>query len=204
MISTYNDLKNAVADWLNRADLETAIPGFVALAEAQAGRRLRVRQMLRRATGVLDGARIALPSDFLAMRTVLLRTVPPVPLAYVTPPQADGMRAAGPGRPAFHTLLGHEVELLPVPDARYTVEIAYYARIPSLSEAVPANWLLAEAPDVYLYGTLLQSAPYLRDDERVATWAGLYERAVSDLEGADQRASYGGAALTIRTEGPCP
>ena len=43
--------------------------------------------------------------------------------------------------------------------------------------AVGAGWLLLDAPDVYLYGTLIQSAPYLQDDARTQTWAALYAAA---------------------------
>jgi hypothetical protein len=32
-ITTYSELKTAVADWLNRADLTSVIPDFIALAK---------------------------------------------------------------------------------------------------------------------------------------------------------------------------
>ncbi len=45
-LTTYNELKTSVGDWLNRTDLTTVIPDFIALAEAQIERQLRTRQMI--------------------------------------------------------------------------------------------------------------------------------------------------------------
>jgi hypothetical protein len=66
-----------------------------------------------------------------------------------------------------------------------------------LSTSNTTNWLLTSNPDIYLYGALLQAAPYLQDDARIQTWATLYERALNDSQTADDRgASSGGALLT--------
>lgn len=46
------------------------------------------------------------------------------------------------------------------------------------------NWLLTAHPDVYLYGTLVESAPYLKDDARVAVWEQRYQDAVAGIAGS--------------------
>jgi hypothetical protein len=74
----------------------------------------------------------------------------------------------------------------------------YYAQIPSLSVSNTTNWLLTEAPDVYLYATLIQSAPYLKEDERIGTWAGIYQRLLADLKVSDERARIGSSKLVAR------
>ena len=51
---------------------------------------------------------------------------------------------------------------------------AYQLPITSLSETNAANWLITDHPDVYFYATLKHSAPYLKEDERISLWAGLY------------------------------
>lgn len=53
-LSTFSGLKAAVADYLNRDDLTSVIPGFIALAEAKFNRKLRARQMIKRATATID------------------------------------------------------------------------------------------------------------------------------------------------------
>ena len=78
--------------------------------------------------------------------------------------------------------------------------MVYYAKIASLSDSNTTNWLLAKHPDIYLYGALIQSAPYLKDDERVATWMSLYERMLEDMEKADERALFSGAVIKVRAK----
>ena len=54
-------------------------------------------------------------------------------------------------------------------------------------------------PDIYLYGALLQSAPFLKDDARVPIWDGLYQRAIEALNLESDRAEISGATLIART-----
>jgi hypothetical protein len=69
-----------------------------------------------------------------------------------------------------------------------------------LSVSNASNWILARHPDVYLYGSLLQAAPYLRDDERVGLWAPLYAQAIEDMLIQDSRAavSQGRVAMKVK------
>lgn len=64
MITTYGTLKDAVASWLARADLDSQIPTFVQFAHARINRDVRVAAMQATATGtVSDTNTITLPSD---------------------------------------------------------------------------------------------------------------------------------------------
>ena len=49
-ISTYSELKTAVENWLDRADLTERVPEFISLGEARIARRLRVRGIEQRST----------------------------------------------------------------------------------------------------------------------------------------------------------
>lgn len=197
-IASHSDLVAAVGAWLNRDDLAGNIPDFIALAEADLGRKLRLRQMIKRATAVMDEEYEALPPDWLEGVSLTLQTVPAVMLEYVTPAQMaayKGLTMAG--SPRYYTIKGSEFQLYPAPNGE-TVEMEYFATIPALSADAPTNWLLALSPDAYLYGALTSSAPFLREDERVATWAQLYQNAIDGLTGADERAKRSGAPLSIR------
>lgn len=55
--------------------------------------------------------------------------------------------------------------------------------LPSLMTTDP-NWLLTAHPDIYLYGTLVELAPYLKDDARVPVWEQRYQDAVATLSGS--------------------
>jgi hypothetical protein len=113
--------------------------------------------------------------------------------------QLERMRpGASAGAPQFYAHTAGQIELFPVPGESYTGELLYYAKVPALSDANTTNWLLTDSPDVYLYGSLLQTAPYLRDDERAAVWAGLYSAAVVRLNDASNKAKHSGTTLRVR------
>lgn len=199
-ITTYSELQTAVADWLNRSDLTATIPNFIALAEAQMNRQIRHRKMITRADATVDTPYFAVPNDWLENIRFQLNTNPITPLVYVTPEQLieDSQVYVTSGQPMFYTMAGQQFQVLPSPDGSYTGELLYYAKIPSLTTGSPTNWLLTEAPDVYLYATLIQSAPYLKEDERLGTWAGIYQTLISDMKIADDRARVGSSKLTPR------
>jgi len=199
-LTTYTELKTSIGDWLNRSDLTTAIPDFISLAEAQVERTLRTRQMIVRANASFDAQYGAVPSDFLETKSLkLTSTNPQTPLQFLSIDALDNEAAnyTASGKPKFFGVVGGQFRIVPTPDSNYTTELTYYAKLTKLSSSVASNWLLASSPDIYLYGALLQAAPYLQDDARIQTWATLYERALNDLQTADDRgASSGGALLT--------
>ncbi len=199
-LTTYTELKASIADWLNRTDLTTTIPDFISLAEAQIERTLRTRQMIVRANASFDSEYGAVPDDFLETKSLKLTSTNPLtPLSFLSIDDMDAARShyTASGRPRFFSVVGGQFRISPTPDAAYTTELIYFAKLAKLSSTVASNWLLTSSPDIYLYGSLLQAAPYLQDDARIQVWATLYERALNDLRTADDRgASSGGALLT--------
>lgn len=191
-INSYSTLKSAVADFLNRDDLTSVIPTFISLAEAKFNRVLRTRHMIKRATATIDTQYFAMPADFLEAKKLVLNTNPLTVVDFATAEYLDQQRAStyiATGKPALFGVIGTQFEVVPAPDANYTGELTYYAKIESLSDSTTSNWLLTYAPDLYLYAALVQAAPYLKDDERIATWGQFYTSAIDDIVVADQRAS---------------
>jgi len=199
-LTTYTELKTSIGDWLNRSDLTNAIPDFISLAEAQVERTLRTRQMIVRANASFDAQYGAVPADFLETKSLkLTSTNPQTPLQFLSIDALDNEAAnyTASAKPKFFGVVGGQFRLVPTPDSNYTTELTYYAKLTKLSSSVASNWLLASSPDIYLYGALLQAAPYLQDDARIQVWSSLYDRAMSELQTADDRgASSGGALLT--------
>jgi hypothetical protein len=194
-ISTYSEHKSTIGDWLNRDDLVSAIPSFIALAEAQLERALRVRQMIGRSTATIDTQYSAVPSDFLETKTFKITSSAPIqPLQFATLEQMDDFDATNSAqqRPTLFTIVGNQIRVHPAPDTSYTAELVYYAKLAKLSDSNTTNWLLTSSPDVYLYGALLQSAPYLKDDERMAVWTTLYAAGLESIKTADQNATSSG------------
>lgn len=197
-LDTFAGLKATIADYLNRDDLTAIIPSFITIAEAKFNRKLRTRQMIKRANAQIETAFFAYPSDWLQAKEFQLNTNPIVRLQFVTEAYGDELKAnryVSIGQPAYYTITGTQLEFIPAPDATYSAELTYYAKIPALSDSNTSNWLLAYAPDLYLYGALMEAAPYLKDDERLPVWSQMYISSLGDIEVADQRASVSSTPL---------
>lgn len=178
-ISTYSELVASVANWLVRDDLTSRIPDFVTLAEAKLNRELRYfgrekRSSISVNTAATEPQYISLPDDFYAARRVYLPDETGKPrLEFVDQIRASEYSAiyTSAAQPRYYSVFGDEMELIPTPDDSYRVEMVYRALIPALSDSSPTNWLLTIAPDAYLYGALMEAAPYMMNDDRVAVWA---------------------------------
>lgn len=202
-LTTYAELKTSVGDWLNRTDLATAISDFVSLAEAQIERQLRTRQMIVRANASFAAAAEygTVPDDFLETKSIKLDTNPITYLSFQTIDAMDQLSNTtylSSGKPLYFSIVGSQFRLLPIPDGAYTAELVYYAKLAKLSTTNTTNWLLTQAPDVYLYGSLLQAAPYLQDDARISVWSSLYQAGLEQLQIADDRGSTSGGAILAR------
>lgn len=201
-ITTYAELQSSIADWLLRDDLTSVIPTFISLAEAKFNRRIRDYRMVKRATAEVDTAYFAIPSDWQENIRFQLNTTPIVTLEYVTPDQAaeEKRLSVSAGKPAFFTMIGDQFQIVPAPDSTYDAELTYYSKIPALSGSNTSNWLLEKAPDMYLYGALMEAAPYLDDDARIQVWGGLLEQAFEALQIESDRAKTGSSSIRMRAK----
>ena len=204
-LTNFTGLKASIADFLNRDDLTSVIPDFVALAEAQINRDVRHWKMEARSSGQQDPADeyMQIPADWVeTIRLHLTGTGTSVVNLVSRDAMADKRAAQenAAGTPRMYTHANGQFQLFPTPDATTNFELLYYQKIPSLITNTD-NWLLLEAPDVYLYGALLHSAPYLAEDARLAVWAQLYSAAIQRLNQTSEDAMFSGSGLTLKVRG---
>lgn len=201
-ITNYSDLQATIASYLARSDLAVQIPDFIQLAETRLRRELRIRQMLKVVTTTTtngDGT-VQLPSDFLQMRDLHIDTNPIQTIEYVSPSNFyRNTYSTTIGLPRQYTILAQEFQFAPKPDSEYTLQMLYYCAPAYLSNANPSNVFLANCPDLLLYGALGEAEPYLMNDQRLATWASMYDRGLSALAVSDDQSEYGGSPLAITT-----
>ena len=198
-ITTYAELQTSLANWLNRGDLTANIPDFITLAEAQLSTDLKTRSMEAKVTlSTVAGVNtVALPTDMLEMRRVQVVGTYNQPLSYRSPDElsidyASNMSA----QPIVFTVVGGNIELAPIPDAVYSLELTYQQRIPALSVSNTTNWLLTSWPNAYLYASLLAATPFIMNDARIAVWAQLYQQAVDGINSVDW---YSGSTMKVRS-----
>ena len=200
-ITTYAELKTAIANWLNRDDLTSVIPDFISLAEADLNRKLRHYKMIERSNANLDSRYSQVPAGWLETIRFGITSDNTHRLEMVSIDDIIARRERNSdtaGRPQFYSHVGDTFELFPTPDKSYATELVYYEQIPALSDSNTSNWLLDAAPDAYLYGSLLQAAPYLAEDERIQVWSTLYAGAVASLNSSSDRTRQSSGNLRMK------
>ena len=199
-LSTFDELKADIADFLNRDDLDTVIPKFIKLAEADMNRKLRHWRMERRSNATVDTQYTALPTDFVEAVRIMLTTPSVQRLELITNSELMDKRATSEtaGTPTHYALVDGTLEVYPTPDQDYTMEMVYYSRISTLSASASTNWVLTYSPDAYLYGALAAAAPYLGEDQRTTIWASLYKNAIDGINMEDDKAKASGAGHRMR------
>jgi hypothetical protein len=203
-ISNYGELKTAVANWMDRDDLSSRIPEFIALAEARFNRVLRIRAMESKQTAstVAGQQNLALPTNYIQMRNVQMNTSPVTPMQYVTPEIFDRLYGgSATGTPKFYSIIANELQLGPTPDTVQTIEMLFYKKFDSLVNDSDDNWVLINAPDVYLYGSLMEAEPFIMNDARTALWAEAFQNAISSIQEQDNKDRHSGSALRVMNTG---
>lgn len=207
-LDTYAGLKTAIANTLLRDDLTDLIPDWITMCEASVRRILKSQNDIVRAyvsDGGADERYENLPGDFyelVATPRVNGDDGGTTKIDYVTPRFMDELWASNPGSvgtPRYFTIVGPQMQFWPQPNG-HQIEIAYRQGVVSLNDTPPTNVnaLLLEAPDIYLYGSLIHSAPLLVDDARLPVWQGLYNGAIGEFNAAHLRKRFSGAPLSMR------
>lgn len=82
------------------------------------------------------------------------------------------------------------------------ITLIYRQGLPPLSAETSVNWLLKKAPDLYLYATLLEFAPFLRDDGRLSMWEAKVAQKIDDIQTLDRAARWGRASIMTLEQTP--
>ena len=166
---TYSELKTNIANYLNRSDLTDQMDMFIDNVEGEVNRRVRRKEMIKRATDWLEVINVEITSnDF-------------KPLFQQSLESLDVYRQSinnKTGQPIYFAIMDEALELAPTPEQSYTLQLTYYEKIPALSDSNTSNFVSLNHPDVYLYGALKHASIYLMEDERVAMFTQLFEKAL--------------------------
>ena len=198
--TSYDNLKTNIADYLARNDLNDKIPMFVALAEKRLNRDLRLRQTLQQSTYTLDsGFQVPTPSDFLEMKDIHIDANPIINLDFKTVSQFYRLaNVSGSGNPINYTLVSNNFVLAPRPTGSSVINMTYYKIPKILSDTNSSNEYLDVCPDLLLYASLVESAPFLMNDERLQTWEALYTRGLTSITKSDEQSEFPAQPLAVQ------
>ena len=204
-IGNYGDLKTSVQDYLNRADLAAYIPNFVRIAERRIhygsaapmdSQPVRVPAMQAQTTGTISNSAISFPTGFL--ETILLRITGngrSWQAEYADHGTYTAYTNSG-SPPTVYICLNNAIQVAGTGGGTYTLD--YYKAFDSLTADKDTNWLLTNAPDVYLFGALLESAPFISDLQMVQGWYSMFKSAVNSVNRITMKPGPG--ALRVRTD----
>lgn len=186
IVTSYSTLQTAIADWLARSDLSAYIPNFIQNFEENFlrepknfGRWMEASLSIAIASNVA-----AVPASYLGLKYAYVNGSPSTPLDRKSLNQTLGKypRGGTTGVPIYIARDGANFIFGPEPDSTYTIKGTYWAKptlLRSFAADAAAHWLIVNAPDICIYGALIQSAPFLRNDSRLAVWQAMYADAVN-------------------------
>lgn len=196
--TTYAELQTAIADQLARSDLTTQIVDFIALFEAAACRRLRVRPMETSTTLTPASGSATLPTGYLGWRRVTWTGSARVELEYVHPSMLQALYPDTPtGIPAYFTIEGSTLKIRPTDTTG--LEFDYLAKTAAVSSSL--NWLFTNHPDAYFFGSLAEAYIYDKDPDTAVIWKARRDEVFDEIKLLNFREQ---GQMAVRVMGPTP
>lgn len=185
---------------------------------------VRIREMLTRDTSQITSRYLDLPTTFIEMKRLRVQAtlaLDPWPLTQVTPDEITTYRQKAARNnvqifsnsmyrpanlPKFYAVqdqIEFDVDPSDFDDDLPYAEFLFYDldKVEPLSSSNASNAILARASGLYLYGTLVHSAPFLMDDARIETWEAAYQTLVSGVNAVDRKR---GGQIASRVSGSTP
>jgi hypothetical protein len=201
IITNYATLQTAIGDYLGRSDLSGFYPNFTQNAETLIYKNLRIRAMETALSVTISSGVAAIPTSpaLLELKYAYV-DVSPVQVLDRVPP--DMIRARWPVRsggsiPRDIAIEGANFIFGPNP-GNYTIKGIYYAQFSALSGSNTTNWFTTNAPDLLLYGSLLQAEPFIKNDPRLPVWEALFRASYDAVANEEKRQRSSGGSIATR------
>jgi len=203
IITSYSTLQTAIGDYLARSDLTTWLPNFIQNWEERFMREPdNWGSWMEKALNVsISSGVAAVPSDYLGLKIAYISGVNSTPLKRISLDQLYQRypRAGSTGSAKFIARNVTNFEFGPISTDGSLIG-TYYAKPTVMrsyttggADAV-AHFLIVNAPDLCLTGSLLEAAPFIKNDARLATWGNLYSVALDAYRGRMKAEEYSGSA----------
>lgn len=200
LITSFATLQTAVTDYLARSDLSTFTENFIQNAESKLYKRLRIRAMEKTYNSAISSGVLSVPSDYVQMKHAYVNTSPITWLERLSAEQIYSKYPVRSGAeiPKYYAREASSFIFGPYP-GDYSVNSIYYSRFTALSSANSTNWFIDEAPDLLLYGSLLEAEPFIKNDNRLTVWKSFYDDSFMAVRDEERREGLSGGSLATRT-----
>jgi hypothetical protein len=192
-LASYSDLLGAIAAYTKRGDTAQYLPTWIALTEATFNRELRHYLGLVRSDVLITQEFNAAPTDFVALRSARLLDSPYWEVRSLNADQMTELRAEQRNGPIDSiSVIGGQLVVNPVPGTTGSnIELLYYQSIPPLSATSPSNWVIANFPDLYLFGVMEQAADFYEDDNQLQKYSARFNDALTGTNKASRKGEIG-------------
>lgn len=85
-----------------------------------------------------------------------------------------------------------QLVVAPEPNATFSLQAQYWAKPAEISTTSPTSVFLTEETDIVIYACLLESAPFLKDDDRIQMWETQLEKRLERMGRAQKRLAFSG------------
>ena len=192
-VLTYDNLTSLVLQYLERSDAAVVdfIPTAITMAEFEIAQDIKTLGQMEVVTSTMNAGNpvIAKPARWRKTVSMTLSTEgakQPIylrKLEYLSNYWPD---VTATGTPLFYADYDYDHWFVaPTPSGAYAFEALCYTRLQPLASDNQTNWLTQNAPNAMLFGTLKQTAPFLKDDARLAIWNQLFVEAMKALKAED-------------------
>ena len=215
-MSALSDYCALVRRWIDDEDEydDATVTEWIRDAEERMNNELRAVEQVVRGYATFDDECATLPVDWL--EHIYVRLKGGAPFDYITPHDywdhrkrhdgptvvnTSGEVSPWPGKKQLYTTIGNTLFVWPPidPEALTQIEICYFRGIRPMGDN--ADPILDRYPAIYRYCTLTAAAPYLVEDERLQTWAGMATAAIQKANEATRAGRWSGSPLPPRVRG---
>jgi hypothetical protein len=198
-ITTYAELKTALANWSERSDLTSLMPDFITYAHQEIGRGLRSTTNTLTANVTINAETVAVPTYFKAIRRLYLDLTPRRRLMVISPEGRQDMASDYQAQtyPTHVSVEGASFGFAPVPTGTVTGKLLYYTGYAPMSADSDTNAVLTAYPFLYLHGALSALYSYIMDDAQEAKFEGKFRGLMADINARESMDAMSGPLQSV-------
>ena len=188
--NTYSDLKLSIISWVENDSVTTShLNNFITLAEERLARDIRIRQTETALSVTLSSGVATIPSDFIELKYAYIDGDP---IYYLEPKEPTWLLRKYPirtsqGKPLYIAVDGSSFIFGPYPDSDYGLAGTYYKKPTALSDTNETNEWTDNVPELLFWACMLETAPFLYQDERFDTWDRRYREAYQRIKLSERK-----------------
>jgi hypothetical protein len=204
-VMTYDSLTNSVLQYLERSDaaVVNAIPTFITLCEFEIAQNIKTLGQMEVVDSTMQIGNPIIPKPARWRKTTSMTlsnsgSKQPMLVRKLEYLNNYAQDVTATGTPLYYADYDYDHWLVaPTPDKAYPFEALCYTRLQPLSSTNQTNWLTQNAPNAMLFGTLKQTAPFLKNDARLALWKQMFDEALGALKTEDTLRVADRAAVAV-------